>query len=101
MNEAVSNPISAKTKSPSGEEKGGLPLFSPVAGGLLLLLVLVWLVYSPAKDFTLLSWDDDLNLQENPHLTGFSAESLHWMFFDLTYQWRYQPLAWVSSRLTD
>lgn len=63
---------------------------------MLLLLVLVWLVYAPAKDFGLLSWDDDINLQANPHLTGFSWASLKWMFGDLTYQWRYQPLAWVT-----
>jgi hypothetical protein len=60
------------------------------------LLLLVWAVFSPALGFDLLSWDDDINLQRNPHLTGLSVESLRWMFFDLTYQWRYQPLAWLT-----
>lgn len=63
---------------------------------LLGLLFVVWCVFSPAKDFALLTWDDDINLQANPHLTGLSAKSLHWMFFDLSYQWRYQPLAWLT-----
>jgi len=60
------------------------------------VLCLVWLTFSPAADFDLLSWDDDINLQGNPHLTGLSAASLKWMFTDFTYQWRYQPLAWVT-----
>lgn len=63
---------------------------------LAILLCLVWLTFSPAVNFQLLSWDDDINLQANPHLTGFSAESVKWMFTDFTYQWRYQPLAWVT-----
>jgi len=67
-----------------------------VLGALLFLLLFVWAVYSPAKDFSLLNWDDDINLQANPHLTGLSWVNLKWMFTDLTYQWRYQPLAWVT-----
>ncbi len=63
---------------------------------LLALLGLVWLTFSPAVKFQLLTWDDDINLQANPHLTGISAESLKWMFTDFTYQWRYQPLGWLS-----
>ncbi len=63
---------------------------------LIALLGLVWLTFSPAVKFQLLTWDDDINLQANPHLTGISAESLKWMFTDFTYQWRYQPLGWLS-----
>jgi protein O-mannosyl-transferase len=64
--------------------------------GLVLLLALVWAVYAPAIHFDLLTWDDDINIQNNPHLTGLSGESLKWIFTDLTYQQRYQPLAWVT-----
>ncbi|MCD6049913.1 MAG: hypothetical protein K0Q55_1316 [Verrucomicrobia bacterium] len=60
------------------------------------VLCLVWLTFSPAVNFELLAWDDDINLQNNPHLTGLSLASLKWMFTDLTYQWRYQPLAWLT-----
>lgn len=65
-------------------------------GALLILLGLVFAVYAPALHFDLLMWDDDINIQNNPHLTGISLESLKWMFTELAYQQRYQPLAWVT-----
>lgn len=76
----------------------GISIASPARIWLLLaaLLCLVWMTFAPAADFDLLSWDDDINLQNNPHLTGLSVASLKWMFTDFTYQWRYQPLAWLT-----
>lgn len=45
-------------------------------------------------DFVL--WDDDVNLFENPHIKGLTAENLRWMFTDLTQTLRYKPLNWLA-----
>jgi Tfp pilus assembly protein PilF len=42
-------------------------------------------------------WDDDVNIYENPHLRdGITAQSLKWMFTDMSYIPRYMPLGWLS-----
>ncbi len=84
------------TSQPAGKTDGSWLRRALPGIGVALLLALVWAVYSPAIHFDLLSWDDDINLQNNPHLTGISSESVKWMFTDLTYQQRYQPLAWLT-----
>ena len=41
-------------------------------------------------------FDDNINIYENPHLKGLSAESMRWMFTDTAYARRYMPLGWLS-----
>lgn len=47
-----------------------------------------------AADFVL--WDDDVNLFENPHIRGLTADNLRWMFTDLAQTLRYKPLNWLA-----
>jgi hypothetical protein len=67
-------------------------------GVLALLFVLALLSYSHVLGggFLFLPWDDDINISANPHMTGLNAESIHWMFTDVSYVRRYNPLAWFS-----
>jgi len=56
----------------------------------------VWIVFGSARGFHFVLWDDDHNLQLNPHLGGVTWENLRWMFTDTTYSRRYFPLAWLG-----
>ncbi len=58
--------------------------------------VLVFLVFGRALHAELLPWDDDINIYENPYLGSPSLERIFWMFTDFSYQWRYQPLSWLT-----
>ena len=58
--------------------------------------VAVWAVYGGARDFSFVLWDDDHNIQQNPHLSGVTWENLRWMFTDTSYARRYLPLAWLG-----
>jgi hypothetical protein len=50
----------------------------------------------PAVSADFVLWDDDVNLFENPHIKGLTAENLRWMFTDLTQTLRYKPLNWLA-----
>ncbi len=58
----------------------------------------VWAVFGGVRDFSFVLWDDDHNLQQNPHL-GVTWENLRWMFTDTGYVRRYIPLAWLGWSL--
>ncbi len=45
-------------------------------------------------------FDDNINIYENPHLSGLSAASLKWMFTDTAYAKRYMPLGWLTYAAT-
>ena len=44
--------------------------------------------------------DDDVNVALNPHMGGFSAGRLAWMFTDWSYVRRYIPLGWLNFSAT-
>jgi protein O-mannosyl-transferase len=47
-----------------------------------------------AADF--LQWDDDINVFENPHVHGVTAENLAWMFTDFEQAIRYKAFSWLA-----
>jgi protein O-mannosyl-transferase len=48
---------------------------------LLLLFALAAAVFHPVGGYSFLNWDDNIYLQDNPHLrSGFTAESVNWAF---------------------
>jgi protein O-mannosyl-transferase len=61
----------------------------------LFLFLIVCVVFHPALNGEFLNWDDDINISHNPHLNGLGWSQLRWMFTDLTYMRRYQPLCWL------
>ena len=58
--------------------------------------VAVWAVYGAARHGAFVVWDDDYNIQQNPHLSGLTWENLRWMFTDTAYSRRYFPLTWLG-----
>ena len=58
--------------------------------------IAIWAVFGDARNFSFVLWDDDHNLQQNPHLSGVTWENLRWMFTDTSYARRYIPLAWLG-----
>jgi cytochrome c-type biogenesis protein CcmH/NrfG len=56
----------------------------------------VWAVYGGTRGFHFVLWDDDYNIQQNPHLGGVTWENLRWMFTDTAYSRRYFPLTWLG-----
>lgn len=69
---------------------------SVAAGALLALLVLV--AFRPALDADFVRWDDPTLVVDNPHIRGFSAANLAWMF-TTPVMGHYQPLTWLSYAL--
>jgi len=65
-------------------------------GALALCAAAVWAVFGTARGFQFVLWDDDHNLQLNPHLGGVTWENLRWMFTDTAYSRRYFPLTWLG-----
>src|ERR1035437_4034396 len=63
---------------------------------LALCVAAVWAVFGGTRDFHFVLWDDDHNIQQNPHLGGVTWENLRWMFTDTAYSRRYLPLAWLG-----
>jgi Flp pilus assembly protein TadD len=57
--------------------------------------LIVWLVFWRVTGGALLQWDDDINVQNNPHVHGLSWENIRWMFTDSQYMRRYLPLGWL------
>ena len=56
----------------------------------------VWAVFGGTRHGAFVVWDDDYNLQQNPHLGGLTWENLRWMFTDTAYSRRYFPLTWLG-----
>ncbi|RFC42972.1 MAG: Tetratricopeptide (TPR) repeat [Verrucomicrobia bacterium] len=56
----------------------------------------VWAVFGGTRHGAFVLWDDDYNLQQNPHLGGLTWENLRWMFTDTAYSRRYFPLTWLG-----
>ena len=56
----------------------------------------VWAVFGGTRHGSFVLWDDDYNLQQNPHLGGLTWENLRWMFTDTAYSRRYFPLTWLG-----
>lgn len=52
-------------------------------------------VFWPAVGGPFLQWDDVGNIVTNPHLAGWSWDSLRWMW-STHHQGPYQPLSWMS-----
>src|SRR5580698_4120520 len=57
--------------------------------------LVVRLVFRRVTGGAMLQWDDDINVQNNPHVHGLSWENLRWMFTDGQYMRRYLPLGWL------
>src|SRR5689334_6841911 len=60
------------------------------------LAILAVVVFGRVLTADFVQWDDDINIYRNPKLGPISFERIAWMFGDLKYQWRYQPLTWLS-----
>lgn len=71
----------------------------PTWAALAVCAVAVWAVYGAARHGAFVVWDDDYNLQQNPHLGGLTWENLRWMFTDTAYSRRYFPLTWFGWNL--
>ena len=68
----------------------------PTWTALALCALAVWAVYGATRGFHFVLWDDDYNIQQNPHLSGVTGENLRWMFTDTAYSRRYFPLTWLG-----
>ncbi len=64
--------------------------------GFLVIFLLTVLLFYPAFEGEFLYWDDDVNITANPNIKGLGWEPIRWSFANLTYYWRYQPLAWLT-----
>ena len=60
------------------------------------LVAVVFAVFFNTIEAGFLRWDDDINVFENPHVQGLTAENLRWMFTDFEQAIRYKPLAWLA-----
>jgi predicted negative regulator of RcsB-dependent stress response len=64
---------------------------APLAVALVTLIV-----FCPTLRYGFVEWDDPVEVTANPHIEGLSAEHLKWMFTNVQWVRRYQPLDWVS-----
>ena len=62
----------------------------------LALVAVVFGVFFRTLESGFLRWDDDINVFENPHVQGLTAENLRWMFTDFEQAIRYKPLSWLA-----
>ncbi len=60
------------------------------------LVAVVFAVFFRTLESGFLRWDDDINVFENPHVQGLTAENLRWMFTDFEQAIRYKPLSWLA-----
>jgi tetratricopeptide (TPR) repeat protein len=63
-----------------------------------LVALVVVACFAPVLGHDFVTWDDDLNLTENPHYRGLSCSHLGWMF-TTRLGGHYQPLTWVTLGL--
>jgi len=64
-----------------------------------LLLLIPFGVFFGTLEAGFLNWDDDVNVFENPHVQGLTADNLRWMFTDFGHAIRYKPLSWLGWAL--
>lgn len=63
-----------------------------------LIVLLVFLCFSPVLHNDFVNWDDDANFLDNPSYRGLSPSHLAWMF--TTFHWgHYHPLSWLAHGL--
>jgi hypothetical protein len=90
------------TNTPGGTATLPKPKSSLTVGRVRLYLILLIIaatvsVFSVVRQADFVSWDDDYNLLNNPHLNqGLSWASVRWMFTDAQYVPRYMPLGWLG-----
>lgn len=60
------------------------------------LAILALLIFRPVLEHELLMFDDDINLEHNPHLGQFTWARVLWAFHDDTFMPRYMPLGWLQ-----
>jgi Flp pilus assembly protein TadD len=66
----------------------------------LLLLAATVLLYAPVRDFSFLTWDDDLYVTANSHVqAGLSLATAAWAFTSLQSAGYWHPLTWLSHLL--
>lgn len=65
----------------------------------LALIAVVFAVFFRTLESGFLRWDDDINVFENPHVQGLTADNLRWMFTDFEQAIRYKPLSWLAWAL--
>jgi tetratricopeptide (TPR) repeat protein len=64
--------------------------------GLVSLITLV--IYFSALQNGFVSWDDDIYIYENPHISSINIAFFKWAFFDF-YASNWHPLTWISHAL--
>lgn len=88
-----SRPDGIPPGSPHGPGPGrpGVPAW--LAGG---LLAVTLAVFAGVCGHGFVHFDDNINIYDNPHLRGLTAESWAWMWTDTSYAKRYLPLGWLA-----
>ncbi|HOX57715.1 MAG TPA: hypothetical protein P5205_13645 [Candidatus Paceibacterota bacterium] len=66
----------------------------------LVLFLATFAVFHRVLFADFVQWDDDVNVYANPHIQGFSAANLRWIFTTCDYPPRYVPLGWLSWAIT-
>ena len=61
----------------------------------LIIAVLLALAFVPSCFAPLVKWDDDANLEDNPHFRGWDRDRLTWMA-TASHHGHFQPLTWLS-----
>jgi tetratricopeptide (TPR) repeat protein len=83
--------VSEEPNSESPPALAWLRWAAPLAVALITLVV-----FLPTLRYGFVEWDDPVEVTANPHIGGLSGEHLKWMFTNVTWVRRYQPLDWVS-----
>jgi hypothetical protein len=65
---------------------------------ILLLLGIVFFVFRGVLGHEFVHYDDSMNICDNPHVNGLTAENIVWMLTDTTCS-RYMPLGWMCYAL--
>ena len=62
----------------------------------LVLALLSIAVFSAVWRAEFVEWENKVNIYENPHVRGLTADTVRWAFTDVSYVPRYMPLGWLS-----
>src|SRR5580704_13733644 len=66
-----------------------------------LLVAVVFLVFSPVREFSFLNYDDDGYVTANPHVQqGLTPGGVSWAFSTITAA-NWHPLTWISLMLNE
>ena len=96
--------MTRKDHSPSFKkkisDKGPLPKSSVqvTLSVAIFILLLTFLVYTPALENDFVNWDDPLYIGKNIHIRSLNLKSLHWMFTTF-HAGFWIPLTWFSHAL--